>query len=109
MKTRKIKFLAHAVRWLDRVSGNTYHSVRITRCKDGAILACPFQGGYGECYKQTALEAMAGQKWLPVKYRGNRANGSSLAFSYEMENNYPIEWNVTDGRKRECIVNGTTN
>lgn len=30
-----------------------------------------------------------------------------LAYSYEMENGYPINWNVTDGLKRDCIANGT--
>ena len=105
-KPRIIKFTAHACRWFDRANGNTYHSVRITRCRDGATLTCPFQYGYGDCYRQTALEAMAKAKWLPVKYRGHAAHGGSNAFYYERENNYPIFWSVSDGLKRDCIANG---
>ena len=101
----RIKFIAIACRWFDRVNGNTYHSVRITRCRDGAILACPMTYGYGECYKQTALEAMGKTKWLPVKYRGPATHGSR-AFDYERENNYPISWSVSDGLKRDCVANG---
>jgi hypothetical protein len=104
---RKIKFLAAACRWFDRVNGNTYHSVRITRCRDGETIVCPFQYGYGDAYRQTALVAMAAAKWLPVKYRGAHANGSSNAWSYERENGYPVEWMVSDTLKRDCIANGS--
>lgn len=103
---RTIKFNVHACRWFDRIAGNTYHSVRIIRCRDGAVLTCPFQYGYGDCYRQTALYAMAEAKWLPPKYRGKHSNGSSLAWGYEMENNYPIDWNVRDTTKKETISNG---
>lgn len=47
MKTRKIKFVCNAVRWFDKINGNTYHSVRITRIKDGKVIADQFQYGYG--------------------------------------------------------------
>jgi hypothetical protein len=103
----KIKFIATAVRWFDRYNGNTYHSVRVTRCRDGKTLTVPFSYGYGDHYRQSALEAMARAKWLPVKYRGRCDNGSHHAFCYERENKYPIHWNVSDGLKRDCIANGT--
>jgi hypothetical protein len=95
----KIKYIAHAVRWFDRINGNTYHSVRITRVRDGKIIACPFTYGYGDHYRQSALEAMAKAKWIPKLYR-------DLQYLYERENNYPIQWNVTEGLKRDCIANG---
>jgi len=98
---RKIKFTAKAVKWFDRTNGNTYHSVRITRCRDGSVICCPLAYGYGSQYRQTALCAMSEAKWLPVKYRGDGA------FRYEMENNYPITWDCTTGLKRDCIANGT--
>jgi hypothetical protein len=104
--TMKIKFIAKAVRWFDRHNGNTYHSVMVTRCRDGKTLAVPFTYGYGDSYRQSALEAMASAKWLPVKYRGRHDNGSHHAFCYERENKYPIQWNVADGLKRDCIANG---
>jgi hypothetical protein len=57
------------------------------------------QYGYGDHYRQTALEIMAGCKWIPAEYRdGNQ-------WLYERENNYPIMWNVTDGRKRDSHNN----
>ena len=95
----KIKFVANAVKWFDKVNGNTYHSVRITRTMDGKTIACPFQYGYGDHYRQTALEEMARVKWLPVKYRSD-------TWKYERENNYPILWNERHGLKRECIAHG---
>jgi len=96
----KIKYVANAARWFDKTYGNTYHSVRITRIKDNKTLYCPFQYGYGDCYRQTALEAMSKEKWLPAKYRGREA------YMYERENNYPIQWDVADGLKRDCVANG---
>ena len=102
--SRQIKFIGHAYLWFDRINGNTYHSVEITRCRDGAVLYAPYQYGYGECYRQTALEAMSRAKWLPRKYRGNR--GVGLCYLYERENNYPIQWITTDSTKRECIAHG---
>ncbi len=101
---RKIKYIVNAVKWFDRVNGNTYHSVRVTRVRDGKTIvpAVPYQYGYGEHYRQTALELMAQSKWLPVKYRGKHDR-----YAYERENNYPIDWEVRDGLKREMIANGT--
>ena len=106
MKNRIIKYTATAARWFDRVNGNTYHSVRVTRCRDGKTLVCPMTYGYGDQYRHTALAAMSAAKWLPVKYRGRYENGSGKAWAYERDNNYPILWNVSDGRKRECVANG---
>ncbi len=106
MKTRKIKFVCNAVRWFDKVNGNTYHSVRITRVKDGKVIADQFQYGYGDQYRHTALLLMVKEKWLPSKYRKHNSNGSTNYYLYERENNYPILWNVTDGLKRECVRNG---
>jgi hypothetical protein len=102
----KIKFHAYATRWFDKVNGNTYHSVRITRCKDSITIAVPFQYGYGDMYRQTALDAMEAAGWLPKKYTGEEANGSHKNYMYERENNYPILWNVSDGLKRDCVANG---
>jgi hypothetical protein len=94
-----IQFVCTAARWFDKVNGNTYHSVRITRCADGATIAAPFQYGYGDQYRQTALEAMLAAGWL----EGQAYNS---LFRYERENGYPVLWNVTDGLKRDCVANG---
>ena len=96
----RYKFTCKAVKWLDKVNGNTYHSVRITRHKDGKILVGQFQYGYGEQYRYTALEAMFKSNWLPKKY--NKEN----IYLYERENKYPILWDCSKGLKRDCIANG---
>ena len=100
MKNRKIKFIASGIKWWDKVNGNTYHSVQITRMRDGAVLYCQFQYGYGDQWHWTAMQAMAKAKWLPVKYRGDNY------YSYERENNYPVHWEVSHGLKRECVAHG---
>ena len=100
MKQREIKFIANVVKWFDKINGDTYHSVQITRVEDGKTLYCPSTYGHGNHYQQTALKKMAGAKWLPVEYHLNDGDG------YERENNYPIAWIVTNGLKRDCIANG---
>ena len=100
MKERKIKFVCNAYRWFDKANGNTYHSVRVTRVKDGETIVHAWTYGYGDHYRQTALEIMSAKKFLPVKYRGENK------YLYERENNYPIYWQVSDGLKRECVSNG---
>ena len=103
---RAIEFTANVCQWRDKVYGNTYHSIRITRHSDGAILACPYQYEYGDQYKYTALDAMARAGWIPAKYNEHRPNGGTACMSYERENNYPILWNVSDGLKCACVANG---
>lgn len=97
-----IKFFAVAVRWFDKVNGNTYHSVKITRCRDGAVIVCPFQYGYGTQYEATALQEMMRVKWIPKQYRT-----SSDLWRYQRECGYPVKFTVTDGLKRDCVANGT--
>lgn len=99
---RVIKFTVIAKKWFDKINGNTYHSVRCVRHKDNAVVVGPYQYGYGEHYRQTALAMMAKANWFPgIKYRDFDAQ-----FSYERENNYPILWTVSDGLKRDCVANG---
>lgn len=106
---RKIKFICNAVKWFDRINGNTYHSVKMTRCKDGKVLVdkYPYTYGYGEQYKYTALNLMLENKWIPAKYGKKLPSGGNKVYLYERENNYPIMWNVTEGKKREMILNGS--
>lgn len=108
-KPRTILFTAHAYRWRDKIYGNTYHSVRITRHSGGATLYCPFRYGYGDHYRQTALDAMARAGWLPPQYDEVQPWDSAACLSYERDNNYPILWIVSDGLKRDCIANGRGN
>lgn len=120
MNNRVIKFTAIVVKWFDKLNGNTYHSVRITRHRDDAIIACPFTYGYGYAYEQTTLQAMFDAGWLKYYKRTVLAdihasdkmkqvrytkNTTSL---FQREKNYPILFTVSTGLKRECIANGTT-
>lgn len=98
MKARKIKYICNAMRWFDRVNGNTYHSVKVTRVRDSKTIYAPMQYGYGDHYRQTALEIMIANKWIKC------APGD--LWTYERNNNYPVMWNVFDGLKRDCIANG---
>ena len=115
--TREIKFVCNAVKWFDKVNGNTYHSVRITRCSDGQTIVglhAPYEYGYGDQYRHTALEAMLENGWFKNIKRKDKSipvgkvdyDKDSL-FMFERENNYPIMWNVSNGLKREMIQNGT--
>lgn len=107
---RVIKFTVIAKKWFDKVNGNTYHSVRCVRCRDNAIVVGPIRYGYGEHYRQTALEVMYDADWFPKKYGPftypNKMRKSSTLFHYERENNYPILWIVSAGLKRDCVANG---
>jgi|WetSurMetagenome_2_1015567.scaffolds.fasta_scaffold236270_1 hypothetical protein len=103
---RTIKFEVQAVRWRDKPNGNTYHSVRIFRAKDGKVIVSkPIVYGYEDCYKQTALEIMFKEKWIPKKYGVRNQNGIDNLHLFERENNYPILWNVYDGLKRDMKEN----
>ena len=112
-KPRVIRFTAIVKRWFDKVNGNTYHSVRIVRQRDNALIVCPFQYGYDEHYRQTALATMFDAGWFK-NYKRKDVNSKPMRKSYneqtvylfERENNYPILWTVTDGLKRDCVANG---
>jgi hypothetical protein len=104
---RKVRFFVTAARWFDRQNGNTYHASRIVRARDGKVLVCPLQYGYGDCYRQTALETMGKAGWLPRKYTKENEHGNNTVYEYERENGYPIEWTVSDGLKRDAERIGT--
>lgn len=97
---RKIKFISEVTRWFDKVNGNTYHSVKVTRIKDNKIIVFPFTYGYGSAYEQTTEQLLFNTKWLPKKY--NKEN----VYLYNRENNYPIKYIVNEGTKKQCIANG---
>jgi len=96
METRQIRFIADAKTWFDKVNGNSYFSVRVTRTDTGETIVCPFQYGYGSHYQHMAREAMAKAGWLPL-------NDLHL---YERENGYPIHWTISDALKREVVRHG---
>lgn len=95
----KIEYVCNAVKWFDKVNGNTYHSVKVTRCEDGETITTGWMYGYGEHYRQTALELMVSNDWIPKRY-------TKKTYEFERANDYPIQWNVTDGLKRDVVANG---
>lgn len=95
----KVKFVANANRWFDKVNGNTYHSVKITNTETGeTIKSADMVYGYDEHYRQTALDLMLKAGWLPTEY-------NDKVYMYERENEYPIQWNVFDGTKKQMKEN----
>lgn len=96
----KIEYTAIAKRWFDKINGNTYHSVRVIRNPDGKTIYQPFTYGYGDSYRQSALEVMLKEGWLPKEYTDKNK------YMFERENNYPIYWDCSDGLKRDCVANG---
>jgi hypothetical protein len=107
LSMNKIKFVANAARWFDKVNGNTYHSVNITNVKTGETIYCPMEYGYGDTYRQTALKAMHGVKWINNDVYSADLNKGKNVMLFERENDYPIMWNISDGLKRDCVKNGT--
>lgn len=111
---RVIKFTVIAVKWFDKVNGNTYHSVRCIRCRDSAVVVGSYRYGYGEHYKQTALAAMYNAGWFKDYRQEKTTSDGSIHFRYtqasmyllEREHNYPILWTVSAGLKRGCVTNG---
>jgi len=101
----KYQFTVIGIRWFDKVNGNTYHSVKIVNNLTGKIINSPMQYGYGNTYRQTALERMLEAGWIPEKYGIKNTNGSSNLYQFERDNYYPIYWTVFDGLKRDCINN----
>lgn len=97
----KIKYIAHVIQWWDKVNGNTYHSVSITRTDTGETVRAPFQYGYGWQYEHTTLEKLSEVGWIPKEYMDR-------LYLYERENDYPIKYIVHYGTKRECMEHGKT-
>ncbi len=110
----KYRFTCNAVKWFDKVNGNTYHSVKVVNNLNGKVIVAPFQYGYGEQYRHTALDVMLRAGWFNnIKRKtdslpcGKVDYTRETVYLFERENKYPILWNVYEGLKRDCIANGT--
>ena len=67
-----IKFYVTTQRWTDRVNGNTYHAVQIENLKTGkTIFKSGFTYGYGDHYRQTAIDYLIKRKLLKASNRYN--------------------------------------
>ena len=50
------EFKVQVCKWRDKVNGNTYHNVIVLL--DGKVLRSGFKYGYGNQYKETAVEML---------------------------------------------------
>ena len=56
-----VKYLIEGRKWFDKINGNTYHSVTITRITENEneiIAEIPMTYGYGDGYQQTAYDKL---------------------------------------------------
>jgi hypothetical protein len=63
-----IKYVIHSKKWRDKLNGNTYHSVRILNTQNNALIAAPYQYGYGDQFMQSAHEVMSKTGWVGNKF-----------------------------------------
>jgi len=63
-----IKYTIHSKKWIDKVNGNTYHSVRIINNETNEVITSPFKYGYGDQFLQSAREKMKAVKWIGEKF-----------------------------------------
>ena len=72
-----IRYTGIAKKWFDKVNGNTYHSVRITRNKDNSVVKAKAYG-YDNQYKYTGILAMDKAGWNLKGIKG--VNDSAIAW-----------------------------
>lgn len=66
------KYLIEGFEWFDRINGNSYHNVNITRIKDNKLIAVSgLTYGYGNQYEQTAYDLLIKLKLCKEKDRFN--------------------------------------
>ena len=56
-----VKYLIEGRKWFDKINGNTYHSVTITKItekENEVITEIPMSYGYEDAYKQTAYDKL---------------------------------------------------
>ena len=105
---QNIKYIANVAQWRDKVNGNTYHSVRVTRLKDGKQLKSRAMVYGAGTHAQTTADLMLAAGWVPLEWRVKR-DGEVCAFS-SLQNmqiiaNYPVHYEVREGLKREMYAN----
>jgi len=64
IKTIDVNFME----WFDRVNGNSYCAGTVTLnygTKQQKVLACPFEYGYGDFYKQAAMNRLHEEGLVP--------------------------------------------
>lgn len=70
MKKIKNMVIIKAIKWFDKVNGNTYHSVKVFDGKD-LIGQENLEYGYGDHYRQTAFKIMIKEGYFKGTRRTN--------------------------------------
>jgi hypothetical protein len=63
-----IKYVIHAKKWIDKINGNTYHSVRILNTQNNALIAAPFKYGSCDMFIQSARLLMYKYGWIEQEH-----------------------------------------
>ena len=93
-------------RWFDRVNGNTYHSARVFA--DGElVVVVPFQYGYDDAYRDSAMVAMVEAGVLPGLRYGPHNTLRPLWQQIEASDD-TLTVDVADVLKREAVAHGAT-
>ena len=84
------KYLIKGKKWFDKINGNTYHTVQITKItpkENKIIYESPYICyGYGEQWKQTAYDELIKLKEVKKEDRYNHAKNLKR-FIYSIEEN----------------------
>ncbi|MFC1755461.1 hypothetical protein ACFL96_19070 [Thermoproteota archaeon] len=76
------KYLIEGYEWFDKVNGNSYHKVDITRISDNKLIAsCGLTYGYGNQYEHTAYDMLIELKLVKEEDRHNhKLNGERFIY-----------------------------
>lgn len=81
--------------WFDKTYGNSYFTA--VCYADDKVLELPFQGGYGDHYKDMAFKAMEEAQMLPAPVERSK-NGSEALWQYCRRNN------ITLNTEKICVA-----
>lgn len=92
-----MRYFITGKKWFQKTYGNTYHTISIVDQNGLPLYESKNKVyGYGDHYKQTALEILLELGLIPEKYKDN-------LHLFERENNYPITWKVWDVTRKKDL------
>lgn len=89
------RIMVRARRWFARSYGNTYHSVTVTM-PDGAHLFAPYSYGYGEQWKDTAMDL------IREHLKAERVDGERLE-TITQRHGFYFEYTVMDVERKKDL------
>lgn len=93
-----------AKKWFDKVHGNTYHSC-IVLVNGEEIGYAPFEYGYGEQYKQTALKLLQEQGYFNTgeSYPNGYSKDDEVFAIFQRDNRETVKFYVIDVNNRKDL------